>query len=332
MGIFPDGCHYFKFGSCVALSILFIAKKMKYTCTSAISRAATAFRWYLPSTIVSSAGVEKLGEPSKGVFLHLAPFFRRFKFRYVYVSLLVHFLNHGYAQTYNIWFGGGLRSEALRDMGYSPLVFSGLGLSGMLGYEKKAESKETIWMLNYSQATTNNVFERKLTATNVGLLNLNFYPRENKSFSWGWSNNNALQHRYISGFDNFNGRTDVFTAFGPAVQFKKQLQVKERNFVFSAVSHIQLLGFYLPSGYVSSLPSGFGYEPNGAFKGFWQSIYLFYPGGAFNVAIWPKLEWQLKTGNSIGLQYFYEYTRMQGAQMHERSTGMWLLNFSMKIK
>ncbi len=239
----------------------------------------------------------------------------------------------GHAQSHHeLWFAGGMRSEGLRDLGYSPLRFDGFGLSGALGYKKSKEKKDVIWLLNYSQSETTNQFNRGLTATTVGLLNLNLYHRETSNFSWGWSNNNGLQHRFISDFNNFNGRTDVFTSFGPAGAYQTAFSIKSQNFTFKAISHVQMIGFYLPSGYVASLPSGFGYEPNGAIKGFWESIYLFYPGGAFNAGFWPKLEWHLSTGNSISLNYLYEYTRLTGAQMHERSTGMWLMNFSMKIK
>ncbi|MCC5917154.1 MAG: hypothetical protein JJU02_07480 [Cryomorphaceae bacterium] len=247
---------------------------------------------------------------------------------FIFIGFLPEFL----AQNHSIFVGGGLRSDALRDEGYSPLLFDGLGLSALLGYEKKSEKRETLWLLNFSQSRTTNSFGRELKATSVGLLNLNFYPRKENKISWGWSNSNGLQHRFITGFDNFNGRTDVFTSFGPAVKYNLPFTFKNQSFSFQAVSHFQILGFYLPSGYTSSLPKGFGYEPNGALRGFWESLYLFYPGGAFNAALWPKLQWHLSSGNSLSLNYIYEYTRLTGAKLHARSTGMWLMTLSMKLK
>jgi hypothetical protein len=246
---------------------------------------------------------------------------------------LVAIVTTGQAQTtHNLWLGGGLRPEALRDHGYSPLIFDGIGFSGMAGYEKKSDKRETVWLVHFSQNQTTNNYGRELTATTAGILNLNFYKREDKSLAWGWSSNNGLQHRFISGFDNFNGRTDFFTSFGPAAQYHKEFSIKEQSFSFTAAAHVQLIGFYKPSGYVASLPSGFGYEPNTGIVGFWESLYFFYPGGAYNAGLWPKLEWHLSTGNSISLNYLYEYTRLTGAQTHERSAGMWILNVSMALK
>lgn len=235
-------------------------------------------------------------------------------------------------QTHDLWIAGGLRSEGLRDIGYSPLRFDGIGISAAVGYQKSSDKKETIWLLNYSLNQTSNAFDRGLTANTAGLLNVNLYKRDQRNFSWGWSNNNGLQHRSISGFDNFNGRTDVFTSFGPASGYNNKFTAYSQSFTLNVVSHLQLIGFYLPSGYVSSLPSGFGYEPNGAIKGFWESIYLFIPGKTFNAGFWPKLEWHLSNGNSMSVNYIYEYTWLSGAQPHYRSTGMWLFNFSMRLK
>jgi hypothetical protein len=235
-------------------------------------------------------------------------------------------------QTHDLWFSGGIRLDALRDQGYSPLRYDGLGISGAIGYERTKDNKEVIWLLSYSHSNLSNHFGRSMSVSSVGLINLNFYPRKNQSITWGWANNNGFQNRFIQGFDNFNGRTDVFTSFGPASKIQKDFSFRSQKFSAFAISQIQLIGFYLPSGYVASLPSGFGYEPNNSLMGFWESLYLFYPGGAYNFGIWPALKWHLSTGNSISLNYIYEYTRLSGAQIHERSTGMWLLNFSMRLK
>jgi hypothetical protein len=235
-------------------------------------------------------------------------------------------------QSHTLWFGGGLTLEALRDEGYSPLLFSGTGLTGLIGYEKTASRRETTWLLSYGHINTANRYSRNLTVNSVGLLNVNLYKRVDSPFAWGWSNNNGFHNRNIDGFSNFNGRTDFFTSFGPAGKYERSFAIKNQLFTFKAISHLQLIGFYVPSGYVASLPKGFGYEPNGVLQGFWNSIYLFYPGGAWNAALWPKAEWHLSTGNSISLNYLYEYTRLSGAQMHERSSGMWFLTFNMKLK
>lgn len=239
----------------------------------------------------------------------------------------------GVAQTHELAFGGGLTLESLRDKGYSPLLYSGAGISGFIGYERNTDRRETIWMFSYGRASTSNSFDRQLTTSSVGLVNYNFYNRDTESpVKWGWSNNNAFNNRNIDGFSNFNGRTNFFTSFGPAMKYERGFSLKEQNFTFQIISHVQLIGFYMPSGYVSSYPRGFTYEPNTPLAGFWESLYLFYPGSAWNAGLWPKVQWHLSSGNSICLNYMYEYSRLRGAHVSERSAGTWFLTFFMQLK
>jgi hypothetical protein len=239
-----------------------------------------------------------------------------------------------FSQSHLMLFGGGIKPEALRDKGYSPLLYSGLGFEGFLGYQKSKDGKETIWLFKLSTGNLSNEFNRSLRTKSAGLINFNFNNRNNTEncFQWGWSNNNGFQNRNIDDFLNFNGRSDYFTSFGPSLKYASHFELKQSNFSFQTFSHVQILGFYLLSGYVSSLPGGFGYEQNSVFASFLKSAYLFYPGSAWNFGLWSKLEWHLRTGNSLVLNYLYEYTRFNKPHVSERSTGSWILTFNMLLK
>lgn len=238
-----------------------------------------------------------------------------------------------FGQNRQLSFGGGLNLCALRDQAYSPLAYSGSGFDGFIGYRSTKEHKETIWLLSYGKAKLSNNFERNLSTNAIRLTNLNFYSRvENKRFKWGWANNNGFHHRLIDDFQNFNGRVDFFTTFGPAANYSLPFNIGEKSFRFQTVAHLQLIGFYLPSGYVASLPSGFGYESNSFTGSVFKSMRFFHPANSFNSALWPRLEWQLKTGNSLALNYLYEFTYFSEPHRSARSSGHWFITFNMKIK
>lgn len=252
----------------------------------------------------------------------------------LFVILMTSVSIHSFGQSHIMFFGGGIKPEALRDKGYSPLLYSGVGFEGFLGYQKSKDRKETIWLLKISSGNLSNEFNRNLGTTAVGLINFNFYKRNTTEnpFQWGWSNNNSFHRRHIDDFLNFNGRSDYFTSFGPSIKYASPFVLKQRTFSFQAVSHVQLLGFYLPSGYVSSLPSGFGYEQNSIVASVFKSAYLFYPGSAWNFGLWSKLEWHLRTGNSLALNYLYEYTSFSKPHVSGRSTGSWIFTFKVLLK
>lgn len=231
-------------------------------------------------------------------------------------------------------FGGGVNLTALRDQAYSPLGYSGIGSEGFLGFHSLGERKETIWLLSAGISSLSSEFDRGLNTIGVRLLNLNLYhqPDVESGFQWGWANNNGFYHRNIDGFQNFNGRVDFFTSFGPAGNYRKHFKIREQRFKFQTAAHIQLIGIYLPSGYVASLPSGFGYEPNNFLGGVVDSMRIFYPGSAFNAALWPRLDWQLGTGNGVSLNYLYEYSQFSNPHRSVRSSGHWFLTFNMLLR
>jgi len=237
------------------------------------------------------------------------------------------------AQSRHLSFGGGIMPCTLRDHAFSPLKYSGSGFEVFLGYRSKNERKETIWLLSGGEAHLNNAFNRHLKTIAIRLTNLNLYARSDAdaALQWGWANNNGFHHRLIDDFQNFNGRVDFFTAFGPAARYAKSFSLWNQSFGFQTAAHTQLIGFYLPSGYVASLPSGFGYEPNGFAGGVFQSMRMFHPGSSFNAGLWPQLDWQFRSGNSISLHYLYEYTYFSQPHRSQRSTGTWFITLNMAL-
>jgi hypothetical protein len=256
-----------------------------------------------------------------------------FGFKYIQVLLLLLTAYMGLGQAHFLHFAGGLRPEALRDAGYSPLQYSGRGFTGMLAFQRKSVRKETIWIAHYGKSSLVNMFDRNMQTTAAGILNFNFYFSEGseRKLRWGWANNNQFHTRRIDDFQNFNGRTDFFTSFGPAIHYSLPFEWEQQRFSFDVMGHVQAIGFYVASGYVSSVPPGFAYESYGGLQGLLRSANLFYPGSAFNAAFLPSLQWNLKSGNSIGMTYWYEYTQLEKAHRSVRSVGHWFFFFKMRL-
>jgi hypothetical protein len=236
-------------------------------------------------------------------------------------------------QSRQISFGGGLNLTAVRDKASSPLVYSGAGYDGFMGYRTISERKETIWLVSAGEAALSNAFDRNLNTIAIRLTNLNFYARSDEGaiIQWGWSNNNGFHHRLIDNFQNFNGRVDFFTTFGPAANYKLPFTLGEQRLLFQTAAHVQLIGIYLPSGYVASLPSGFGYESHNFVGAVVKSMRIFHPGSSYNAGLWPRLEWKLNSGNGIALNYLYEYAQFSNPHRSVRSSGHWFITFNMTL-
>lgn len=218
------------------------------------------------------------------------------------------------------------------DEGYSPLIYTGFQGSANITYTSIDDGKENIWILGYASGQSQNRFGRNLESTSVSLLALTLYQVDQESrFSWGWANNNQFNTRTPGDFQNYTGRSDYFTAFGPAMKYTIPFRLLNQEFSFQALSHFQLIGFYIPSGYVSSLPKGFGYEQNGFVASVYNSAFLFYPGSAVNLGLIPALQWGLSENSSLGLTYSYDYTSLQNVHPSKRSRGNYLLSLTMKL-
>jgi hypothetical protein len=249
--------------------------------------------------------------------------------------LVIHvgFIHSTIGQGGDLILGAGFNAQGVRDKGYSPLLYDGIGYDFQAGFRYFKKNREVLWFGGFGQANLSNEFGRSMKTTTVSLINFTFYaPKdETRKYQWGWSNNNTFHTRQIDDFLNYNGRTDYFTAFGPAWKFEHALGLFGQDFSFETMAQIQLLGFYLPSSYVSSMPQGFGYENKSFFSALWSSTYLFFPGSAYNGGVYPTLKWKFSPNNSLSLMYRYEYSHFNKVHLSQRSVGIWLLSLTIKL-
>ena len=254
------------------------------------------------------------------------------KLIFLFPLLFMVLSTEAHSQERHLSVGGGFLTGSQVDEGYSPLLFSGAQGSFNLTYTKLDGAKENIWMLGYASGQTQNRFGRSLESTSVSLLALTLYQFDQESrFRWGWANSNQFNSRTPGGFQNYTGRSDYFTAFGPAMKYELPFRLLNQEFSFQTLSHLQLIGFYIPSGYVSSLPKGFGYDQDGFAASVYNSAFLFHPGSAVNLGLIPTLQWGLSDNSSLGLTYSYDYTSLQNVHPSKRSRGNYLLSLTMKL-
>jgi hypothetical protein len=228
--------------------------------------------------------------------------------------------------------GSGLVSTAQVDAGYSPLVFSGWKASVGATHTRVKGRREMVFALDYAGGTLRNRHGRNLTSTSLGWSVITLYGRgEESPFSWGWAQNNHFDTRTVADFLNFTGRTDYFTSAGPAGRYSASFALGRHELAFRVLGHFQLLGFYIPSGYISSRPRGFGYEQDGILASILNSAFLFHPGSAINLALRPELQWRLGENSVLGLSYLYDFSYFRHIHSARRSRGNIGLSLTMGV-
>lgn len=235
-------------------------------------------------------------------------------------------------RSHRLTVGGGVVSAAQLERGYSPLIFAGPLAAAELTYHRGRGGRENLFRLGFSSGALQNRHGRSLDTLTLRFLVVNLFPiGDDSPFRVGFSNDNQFNSRNIQGFINFTGRSDYFTSFGPAATFDHDFAVFGQTFSFNALGHIQLLGFYLPSGYVSSLPRGFGYEPGGFVGSLLGSSFLFHPGSAISLGLRPELEWSWRPSSSLVVSYNYDLVALRHVHPSRRSQGHLLLSLRVDL-
>ena len=227
----------------------------------------------------------------------------------------------------------GVLHSAERDRAYSPVLYSGALPSVMLGYSVEGPDKsEQVWA-GFSTGSLENRFGAQASGTTAGIINFTFYHKKKvpaRGFHFGWSNNNRLSFRDFEGAANFSPRFGYHTSFGPAARYRRTFGGKLSALSLEAVGHVQLIGFFLQSGYVSDAPDG-TLGGDAGFGGLLRSARLFVPGREWNWGLWPRLTYTLSSGNALSLMYRYDMAVLEGAHRSSASRGYYLLTLTAKL-
>jgi hypothetical protein len=227
----------------------------------------------------------------------------------------------------------GILYSAERDRAYSPLPYRGLLPAVLLGYGvDKAHRSERFWA-SYSNGTLANRFGARTEVLTARIFNYTLYERkraEGSDWRFGWSNNNALSLRDYAEAANFSPRFDYHTSFGPAVGFDRAFGGRLAGLELTVVGHLQLLGFFVQSGYVSAAPDATLGEDIG-FGSLLRSVRPFVPGRDWNWGTWSSLRYRLASGTELGLAYRYDMTVLTDSHRSTRSRGHYLFTLIAKL-
>ncbi|HKM94230.1 MAG TPA: hypothetical protein VJY41_11310 [Prolixibacteraceae bacterium] len=241
----------------------------------------------------------------------------------------------GWAQTHRqLQVEGTARISAERDYGFSPLRYIGAEWGGGLTYIKQNNVKTSWVNLNFQTGNLSNQFETAMQVYSGNIITYNFYHAHklpNSGWHWGWANNNEFELRNNEAITNFNNRNEYFTSFGPAIRYQLPFGLFKRNFSFQAIGNVQLLGFTVLSSYVSPSPSGFVSDKQSFLKSTFSSLGVFYPGNAINAGYKAGLEYEFKSQNKLTLNYEYNYLRIKGEHIVEKSRGKWSIAIIVRL-
>lgn len=227
----------------------------------------------------------------------------------------------------------GISYSVEQDQAYSPNPYRGLLPSVMLGYGvEKANRSERTWA-SYGSGAIENQFGARTEILSARIFNYTLYERkraDGSDWRFGWSNNNALNWRDYAAAANFNPRFDYHTSFGPAVGFDRAFGGRLKGLELAVVGHLQLLGFFLQSGYVSDAPDATLGEELG-FGSLLRSVRPFVPGRDWNWGTWSSLRYRLASGTELGLAYRYDMTVLTDSHRSTRSRGHYLFTLIAKL-
>ncbi len=225
---------------------------------------------------------------------------------------------------FNLSLYGGMQLMSERDKGYSPLLYRGSRpyLGGSFRVQKP--QKEMEWMVTFGEGLAENQYGHAWEITTFSILASHFYRRsKDQRLQWGWANLNSFNQRLNSRFANFNNRSEYFTAFGPAVKIRSPFTWGDKHFIWENMAHMQVLGFTLASDYVLSEPRGL--REDSGMKGFLNMLDPFFLGRDWALGGVSQLNYQLTSGNKLGIQYRYDYQQLATIHPVQRSRGAMLL-------
>ncbi|MCC5922578.1 MAG: hypothetical protein JJT77_02235 [Crocinitomicaceae bacterium] len=237
----------------------------------------------------------------------------------------------GQQTTHDILLPIGAVSQQLRDESYSPLKYDGWNFGFGAGYVHNTERKRNEFHVLYSQGSTSNQFNAKADFIKGSILTYTFYqnPEQKRPIDFGWSNNNTVDIHFFEASGNFSPRVYFYTTFGPALRYAYTIPSRTRWTVTSQANW-QLLGFGIPSSYISAIPDPFLYEENVA-RAFFKATTIYNPFNEFRAGSLTQITYQLRNENQIALGYRFDFSSTMAAHRLVNAAGFYHLQLNFRL-
>lgn len=235
--------------------------------------------------------------------------------------------------TQNIGLSSGLQGIGVRDLGYSQLKYTGIRSVISFNYERKKTSRSESFSLNFANGTSNSRGGNSMETWSLGLISHTLYHRKSagdKGIHLGWSLQNEFNQRVHQRFTNFNNRMDYFTSVGPALGYLFPISWEDKKLGWNTKAHIQGLGFKFASDYISSVPPVI--ESDGTVgEGAWHAPDIFWIGRDWSMGCVSEIRYETNSGNSMGIQYQFDFQQLSVAQDVIRVRNAFLLNICVRL-
>jgi hypothetical protein len=237
----------------------------------------------------------------------------------------------GQQTTHDIWLPVGAVSEQFRDESYSPLKYGGWSFGFGAGYVRNTDSKRNEFHVLYSQGSASNRFNAQADYIKGSILTYTFYQNQekNRPVDFGWSNFNTVAIHFFEASGNFSPRVYFYTTFGPALRYAYTIPSRSR-WSISSQANWQLVGFGVPSSYISAIPDPFLYEDNAA-RAFLNAATIYNPLREFRAGALTQITYQLRNENQIAIGYRFDVSSTRAAHQLVSATGFYHLQLNFRL-
>lgn len=213
--------------------------------------------------------------------------------------------------------GAGWASLGIRDIGISPLYYSGSHLSGNAGYMKSSDNFLSTINIRILYGTVHPDIYPDLT--NVGMKSLKagvsysymrfasiFAGGEGKLFFGGTLDSNFGHYKHNK-YTNSAINQYFLTTLGFSGQASYPLDRDQNNFLLAFNLHMPFVAAIVRNGYAYIKPSGFLNHETGNVESFFKSIDFQSLNNFFSLESILSLEYRLKNDNTWRIGYRWEY-------------------------
>lgn len=235
----------------------------------------------------------------------------------------------------------GYASQEGRDVGMSPLAYSGNHFMGIFGFERRtAKSIHKITVLGMTgrmHASTQPKGVRSIIKANRFQLDYSYrhvvkkWKDETVRLYVGGAWNTLGNTRYHTRYGNNAWNYDISASLGATVALFYHFKLGTKQFLFHTGMELPLVAFNVRPAYGSSIPEGFIGQEGGNVKAFFKSGEVQSFNCFFRLIATHNIEYVLFNGNRLLLGYtwdFYSMQRYHRVQMasHQITAG-WAFRF-----